>query len=501
MFNKILIANRGEIAVRIMNACRELNMQTVAIFSEADANTLHIRRADDAILVGEAPSADSYLRADRIIDAARQSSCEAIHPGYGFLAENAAFADAVRDAGLIFIGPSADAIARMGSKTEARRLMIDAGVPVVPGYQGEDFALEGEDIAPEAEKIGYPVLVKAAAGGGGKGMRVVHGPDDLSEAIQAAQREASSAFGDGTIFIEKYLPVAHHIEFQILADSFGETVHLFERECSIQRRHQKIIEESPSPLVNDNLRVEMGAAAVAAARVVGYENAGTVEFLVDEDRNFYFLEMNTRLQVEHPVTEMVTGLDLVHLQLHIANGAPLPFVQDDLMQRGHAIECRIYAEDPANDFLPDVGPILLAEPPMMPGVRVDSGVETGDEITPYYDPMLAKLITYGGDRAAAINRMAAALGQYTILGITTNIAFLRDVIGHEAFIAGQTTTAFVDDYFAEWMPEPPSESELDIAAIAARLTSQQSPITGHSSAHESVNDPWNHADGFRMGPR
>jgi acetyl-CoA carboxylase biotin carboxylase subunit len=482
MFNKILIANRGEIAVRIMNACRELNIQTVAIFSEADANALHVRRADEAILIGEAPSADSYLRADRIIDAARSTGCEAIHPGYGFLAENAAFADAVRDAGLTFIGPPADAIARMGSKTEARQLMIEAGVPVVPG-----FALDAED-------IDFPVLVKAAAGGGGKGMRVVIHADDLPSAIETAQREAKSAFGDDTVFLEKYLPSAHHIEYQILADSFGATVHLFERECSIQRRHQKIIEETPSPLLNDDLRAEMGAAAVAAAQAVGYENAGTVEFIVDDAGHFYFLEMNTRLQVEHPITEMVTGLDLVHLQIHIADGQPLPFSQNDLRQRGHAIECRIYAENPAHGFLPDVGPLLLVETPMMPGVRVDSGVETGDDITTYYDPMIAKLIVFGGDRPQAIHRMRAALEQYTILGVATNIAFLRDVIAHEAFFAGQTTTAFIDNHLAEWTPQPPTESELDIAAIAASLLS---PKTGNVTAH----DPWNRTDSFRMGRR
>lgn len=496
MFSKILIANRGEIAVRIMHTCRVLGVRTVAIFSDADASALHVRTADEAYRVGTAPSSDSYLRGEKIIEIAHQSSCQAIHPGYGFLAENADFAEAVQAAGLVFIGPKPPAIRAMGSKTEARRLMQMAGVPIVPGYQGSV-----ENFAREAEKIGYPVLVKAAAGGGGKGMRIVHQPSELQDAIETAQREALNAFGDPALFLEKYLPVSHHIEFQILADSHGNTLHLFERECSIQRRHQKIIEETPSPLLTPDVRARMGEAAVAAARAVHYENAGTIEFIVDEDGHFYFLEMNTRLQVEHPITEMVSGLDLVRLQLQIAAGEPLPFTQAELTQRGHAIECRIYAEDAANDFLPSGGTVLLAQPPQMPNVRVDTGVETGDSISLHYDPMIAKLIAYGASREAAIQQMQAALKQYVILGLTTNLPFLQAVIGHEAFRAGKTTTHFIAEHLPDWSEAQPSELELDLALIATGLVELSGKAAQPTAAvmNADVFSPWDRASGFRIG--
>jgi len=494
MFTKLLIANRGEIAVRIIHTCRAMGIKTVGVYSDADAHALHVRLADEAIHIGAAPSAESYLQGARIIAAALETGCAAVHPGYGFLSENAAFAQAVRAAGLVYIAPPADAIRQMGSKTEARHLMQSAGVPVVPGYQGT-----GGDLATEAERIGYPVLVKAAAGGGGKGMRVVETPADLPEALASARREAANAFGDDTVFLEKYLPIAHHIEFQILADAHGNTVHLFERECSIQRRHQKIVEETPSPLLDDALRAQMGAAAVAAATAVGYQNAGTVEFIVDENRHFYFLEMNTRLQVEHPITEAVTGLDLVELQIRIAAGEKLPFSQADLHQRGHAIECRIYAEDPANDFLPAIGAVLLAQLPNMPGVRVDTGVGSGDVVSIHYDPMIAKLVVYGASREAAIRRMQAALRAYVILGVTTNIPFLAAVMAHPAFWAGETPTDFIPRYLANWQPPTSDTSAMHLALIGTVLGMDSTPTTALTTEAGDRFSPWNRADGFRVG--
>lgn len=500
MFTKILIANRGEIAVRIIQACQTLGIRTVAVYSEADATALHVRKADEAVLIGSAPSSQSYLRGEVIIQVALDSGCQAVHPGYGFLSENAVFADAVRAAGLVFIGPPASAIRRMGSKTEARYLMQQAGVPIVPGFQGSQ-----SDFAAEAQRIGYPVLVKAAAGGGGKGMRVVQHPKELHDAIEAAQREAANAFGDGTLFLEKYLPVSHHIEFQILADSSGHTVHLFERECSIQRRHQKIVEETPSPLLNERLRAEMGAAAVAAAKAVDYQNAGTIEFIVDESGHFYFLEMNTRLQVEHPITEAVTGLDLVAWQIRIAAGERLSFKQSDLTQRGHAIECRIYAEDPANQFLPSIGTILQAYEPQLPRVRLDKGVETGDTIGLHYDPMIAKLIVHGTTRQEAIALMQTALEQYILLGITSNIPFLKAIVGHAVFQAGYTTTHFIEQHLSDWQPAPLDEDTLDWAMLAAAVYELQGPyIAAHTDAMPiapagDLYSPWNQADHFRIG--
>lgn len=475
MFPTILIANRGEIAVRIMRTCAVMGIRTVAVYRAGDE--AHIRTADAAAKI------DSYLNGDAIITAAQSHRAAAIHPGYGFLAENATFAQAVRDAALTFIGPPTDAIAQMGSKTRAREIMQAAGVPIVPGYDADE------------QDIDYPILVKAAAGGGGKGMRIVESAAELDDAIISAKREAQNAFGDATIFLEKYIPNAHHIEFQILADTHGNTLHLFERECSIQRRHQKIIEETPSPLLNDNLRQRMAEAAVAAAQAVDYVNAGTIEFMTDENGNFYFLEMNTRLQVEHPITEMVTGLDLVALQLQIAAGEPIPFSQGDVQQRGHAIECRIYAEDPARDFLPDAGDILLAQMPHLPNVRLDTSIQTGDTIETFYDPMIAKLVTVGHDRLSALQTMQAALEQYIVLGLTTNIPFLLDVMRHPAFIAGETTTRFVDQHFAGWQPELPPE--LIIAAALMDASAMPTP-SGIVADTGDAFSPWNQADGFRL---
>ncbi|MCA0454481.1 MAG: acetyl-CoA carboxylase biotin carboxylase subunit [Chloroflexi bacterium] len=500
---KCLITNRGEIAVRVIRACRELGIKTVAVYSESDANTRHVQLADEAYLLGAAPAAESYLNADKLIAAAHATGCDCVHPGYGFLSENADFATAVVAAGLTWVGPSADSMRAMGSKTAARALMQQAGVPVVPGFQAED----ADDIAfaNAAEQIGYPVLVKAAGGGGGKGMRVVREASELAEALAGARREAAKAFGDSRVFLERYIEHAHHIEIQVLADTHGNTVHLFERECSSQRRHQKIIEESPSPLLDDTTRARMGAAAVAAAQAVGYVNAGTVEFIVTAAGEFYFLEMNTRLQVEHPVTEIVTGLDLVKLQFQIADGEPLPFTQADLHQRGHAIECRLYAEDPANNFLPSVGRLLQFVPPDAPGVRVDAGVQSGDEISIHYDPMIAKLIVYDVDRAAAIQRMQTALAQTVMLGVTTNRDFLQTLLAHPAFAAGEVDTHFVDAHLAELLPA--NQLLPEIALIAAALGDflggkqavQTTPNIGQTDG--DMYSPWNAADTFRLGER
>jgi len=497
VFRKILIANRGEIAVRIMRACQELGIRTVAIYSDADVQAMHVRMADEAVPIGAAAPRESYLRSDRIIAAAQSVGAQAIHPGFGFLSENADFADAVRAAGLISIGPSSDAIRSMGSKTRARAIMQLADVPIVPGYEGGIDADFGE----AAGTIGYPVLVKAAAGGGGKGMRIVRAPKDLEDAIDSAQREAEKAFGDPTIFLEKYVEHAHHVEFQVFGDMHGNVVHLFERDCSTQRRHQKIIEEAPSPLLDGELRQRMGEAAVTAAQAVAYHNAGTIEFIVDpQTLEFYFLEMNTRLQVEHPITEMITGLDLVKLQLKVALSEPLPFAQDQITARGHAVECRVYAEDATNGFLPAVGPVLLAKFPSMPGVRVDTGIETGDEVTIHYDPMIAKIIAYGQDRADAIRKMDAALRNTIILGVTTNVRFLRDVLAHPVLQRGEVTTSFIEREFADW--QPGVSDSADLALIAAALADLQSVREWPTIARNpqtTSHDPWQVSDAFRTG--
>lgn len=496
---KVLIANRGEVAVRIIRACRELGIRTVAVYSEADAKSLAVRMADQAVLIGIAPPSESYLRGDKIVAAALETGCNAVHPGFGFLSENAEFAQAVQQAGLIFIGPSPDAIRAMGLKTTALALAERATVPTVPGYRGGG---SDDDFARAADQIGYPVLVKAAAGGGGKGMRIVRAAAELSTALESARRESLKAFADERVFLEKYIETARHIEFQIFADSHGHTLHLGERDCSVQRRHQKIIEESPSPAMTPALRAEMGSAAVRMAQAVGYVNAGTVEFIVDErDRRFYFLEMNTRLQVEHPVTELVTGLDLVHLQFHVAAGGALPFTQEQITQRGHAIECRVYAEDPANQFLPAIGNLLRVEEPHAPGVRIDSGVVSGDSITIYYDPMIAKVIVYGTDRAQAIRRMLAALSQYVVMGVKTNIPFLRDVLKFPQFVEGNATTGMIEREFGAWQApsNTPPDAALIAAALSDMLTMSAGTKTATSNPDEDAYSPWAKADGFRLG--
>jgi 3-methylcrotonyl-CoA carboxylase alpha subunit len=503
MFTKLLIANRGEIAVRVIRACRELGIASVAVYSEADRHALHVRLADEAVAIGPAPARESYLKVERILDAARQTGAQAIHPGYGFLAENAAFARAAAEAALVFIGPPPGAIAAMGDKAAARSAMQAAGVPVVPGWQGAD---DPATLAQKAGEIGYPVIVKAAAGGGGKGMRVVTEPAGLVEALAAARREALAAFGDERLIVERYVPSAHHVEFQVLADAHGTTLHLFERECSIQRRHQKIIEETPSPLLDDRLRSEMGAAAVAAAAAAGYRNAGTVEFIVDPvTRRFYFLEMNTRLQVEHAITEQVTGLDLVQWQIRIAAGEPLPFRQADLAQRGHAIECRLYAEDAANHFLPATGRLLRFIEPRGPGVRVDTGVTTGDEISLYYDPMIAKLIVHAEDRPAALRKLQAALRETVLLGITTNWQFLQDVLRHPTFQSGEAHTTWVDEEYAGWQA-PQCELPPEVLIAAALSEAQILRPSGRATAAEPAGpasadpySPWGIGNQFRAG--
>ncbi|NDJ62839.1 MAG: acetyl-CoA carboxylase biotin carboxylase subunit [Chloroflexi bacterium] len=464
---KILIANRGEIAVRIIRACRDLGIETVAIYSEADRTSLHVRYADEAILIGPPRPGESYLRIDKILAAAKQSGADAIHPGYGFLSERAEFAQAVMDDGLIFIGPSPHAIATMGDKQTARETVKRAGVPVVPGT---DPGLRDDDILAAAQHIGFPVMVKAAAGGGGKGMRVVYGADDLSESLEMARREAENAFGDGRVYLEKLVEGARHIEFQVLADTHGHTIHLGERECSIQRRHQKLVEEAPSVFLDAELRQRMGETAIQAARSVDYVNAGTIEYLVDKDKNYYFLEMNTRLQVEHPVTELVTGLDLVKEQIRIARGRPMRMTHSVLEPKGWAMECRINAEDPYNNFLPAVGKINTLIMPSGPGVRGDGGVYSGYEITPYYDSMIAKLICWGDDRPEAMLRMRSALSEFTIMGLKHNIPFHLSLLNSFSFIAGKFDTKFVEDRFSMTTYEQdPSEEELETAAIAATL--------------------------------
>lgn len=493
-FASLLIANRGEIAVRIARACRALGIRSVAVYSQADAGALHTRAADEAIQIGPAAASESYLNIERVLAAAKSSRAQAVHPGYGFLAENADFADAVIAAGLVWVGPPPSAMRAMGDKAGARALMLQAGVPVLPGYQGPD---DDAILRKEAAALGYPLLVKAAAGGGGMGQRVVTRAEDLDEAIAAARREAASSFGDSRLILERYLERARHIEFQILGDQHGNLVHLFERECSLQRRRQKIVEESPSPFLDESLRAEMGTAAVAAARAVGYTNAGTVEFLVDPDtRRFYFLEMNTRVQVEHPVTEFVTGLDLVQWQPRIAAGERLAFTQDQLQQRGHAIECRLYAEDPATGFLPQAGRLLRARwPQPSESVRIDSGVEEGDEIGSYYDPLLAKLVVHADTRAGALDQMRAALLETALLGVTTNIDFLQDLLPHPAVERGELDTRFVEREFAWQLPELPVE------VLAAAAMAELGAAAKGDEAEEGSDpySPWVTARGFRLG--
>jgi acetyl-CoA carboxylase biotin carboxylase subunit len=470
MFKKILIANRGEIAVRVIRACHEMGIAAVAVYSEVDRASLHVRKADEAYPIGPAAAKESYLNIEKIIDVAHRSGADAIHPGYGFLSENARFARACAEAGVKFIGPTAAAMDAMGSKTRARQAMDRAGVPFVPGTSR---GLESSEQAREvAARIGYPVMLKAAAGGGGKGMRLVHSPEDLNSALEGARSEAERAFGDSEVYIEKAILNPRHIEMQVLADEHGHTVYLGERECSLQRRHQKVVEEAPSPVVDSAMRRQMGEVAVRVAQAAAYTNAGTVEFLVDQQKNFYFLEMNTRLQVEHPVTELVTGLDLVHLQIHIANGELLPFTQEDLKIRGHAIECRIYAEDPDNNYFPSPGRITLLLAPSGPGIRRDSGMYEGWTVPMDYDPLLAKLIGYGTDRAQAIGRLQRALNEYFVGGIKTNISLFRRILSNEDFKAAKIDTGFLDRLLKEKMQPAdghPDPQAREVAVIAAGM--------------------------------
>ena len=509
MFNKVLIANRGEIAVRVIRACQERGVRTVAVYSDADRTALHVRYADEAYRIGPPPARESYLHIPAIIEVARRSGSEAIHPGYGFLSENEAFAQAVLDAGIAWVGPSPSAIYAMGDKVMARRAMIAAGVPVVPGSDstlGCDTCtgLTDADARRAADEIGYPVMVKASAGGGGKGMRMVTEPAELPRALAAARREAKAAFGDDNVYLEKLITKARHVEIQVLADTFGNCIHLGERECSIQRRHQKLIEEAPSVAVGPELREQMGAIAVRAAQAVGYSNAGTIEFLLDRTGNFYFLEMNTRLQVEHPVTELVTGIDIVKEQLAIAGGRKLRWTQDEITLKGHAIECRISAEDPYNNFLPQAGRVTNLLEPTGPGVRLESGIYAGWEVSLYYDPLLAKLVVWGETRPEAILRMRRALDEYRIGGLHTTIPFHQQVMDSTRFQWGQFDTGFVDGPDGFRLAAAPSRDLGRVAAIAAALAehekAQQAVILGSGCGEDGGQpSPWKLAGRPRRG--
>jgi 3-methylcrotonyl-CoA carboxylase alpha subunit len=492
LFRKVLIANRGEIAVRIARTCRVMGIPTVAVYSEADRGALHTRETDEAVLIGPAEASRSYLDGSALVAAARRTGAEAVHPGYGFLSQNGDFADAAAEAGLVFIGPPGAVHRRMGDKKGARRLMAAAGVPVVPGYDGDDQ--QDATLVAEARRIGWPVILKPSRGGGGKGMRVVAHEADFASTLAASRREARSAFGDDVMVLERFLTRPRHVEVQVLADASGRIVHLGERECSIQRRHQKVVEETPSPALTPALRESLTAAGVAAARAAGHVNAGTVEFLLDAAGTFYFLEMNTRLQVEHPVTEAVTGLDLVRLQVEIAAGRPLSFEKAGVVSRGHALECRLYAEDARRGDLPSPGRILLLAAPGGPGVRFDSGVATGSEVSVHYDPLLAKVVTWGADRGEAIDRMADALAQTTVLGVVTNHERLRAIVDHPAFRSGDLHTGFIDEHLGSPPPAaaPPDEA---LAAMAAALHAAR-PASG---LPEAVADPWTELGSWRLG--
>jgi 3-methylcrotonyl-CoA carboxylase alpha subunit len=497
LFRKVLIANRGEIAVRIARTCRVMDIPTVAVYSQADRGALHTRVCDEAVEIGPAEASSSYLSVERLLDAARRTGASAVHPGYGFLSQNGDFSDAVAAAGLVFIGPPGDVHRRMGDKKGARRLMAGAGVPIVPGYEGDDQS--DATLLAEGERIGWPVLIKPSRGGGGKGMRVVARAADFPGALAASRREARAAFGDDAVVLERFLERSRHVEVQVLADTAGEAIHLGERECSVQRRHQKVVEETPSPALTPPLRTAVCAAGVAAARAAHYRNAGTVEFLLDPQGRFYFLEMNTRLQVEHPVTEAVTGLDLVRLQLEIAAGRPLPLRQDDVLARGHALECRLYAEDPDRDDLPSPGRVLHFVPPEGPGIRVDSGIAAGSEVTVHYDPLLAKLVTWGADREEAVARMAEALARTVVLGVVTNLARLRAIVEHPAFRAGDLHTGFIEEHLRE-LATPNCPPAIALAAAAAALVSGSSNGSGRASA-PAASSPWSELGAWRLGER
>jgi acetyl-CoA carboxylase biotin carboxylase subunit len=491
---RVLIANRGEIAVRLARGCHESGLEAVAVYSDADRGAPHTFATDRAVAIGPAPARESYLNVDALLAAARASGADAVHPGYGFLAESAAFARAVDAAGLTWIGPPADAIATMGDKLVARTTVVKAGVPVVPG--AEVAAGDAAEATRRAAALGYPVIVKAAAGAGGKGMRTVASETELVAALAAAAREAESAFADGRVYLEKLLVRPRHVEVQVLGDRHGTLVHLGERECSIQRRHQKIVEETPCPILTPNLRGEMTAAALAAARSVGYSSAGTVEFLLDAEGRFYFLEMNTRLQVEHPITEWVTGIDLVAAQLRVARGEPLGFGQDDVRPRGHAVEVRLYAEDPAAHFFPSGGPILAYAEPTGPGVRVDSGIMAGGVVPLDYDPMLAKLSAWGPDRATAMTRLTAALRDTVLLGPTTNLAFLIDVLAHPAFGRGDTHTGFLGEHMPTWTPPA---LDATAAAVAAALALGRAAPSRSEAGTARQPTPWDTLGAWRLG--
>ena len=499
LFKKVLVANRGEISVRIIKACQEMGIKTVAIYSDVDKDATHVQIADESINLGDPTPIESYLNIPKIIKIAEGTGSEAIHPGYGFLAENPDFAKSCKDIGIKFIGPDSKVISLMGDKIAAKTTMEKAGLPVIPGYHG--LKQNTDTLIREGKKIGFPLLVKATAGGGGKGMRIVYSEDLLEQSIEGAKRESKSAFGDDSVFLEKYIDKPRHIEFQILADEHDNVIHLFERECSIQRRHQKIIEETPSPVMTLELRKKMGHAAVAAAKAVGYTNAGTVEFMIDKDLNFYFMEMNTRLQVEHPITEATTGIDLAKWQLRIASGEKLTLKQSEIIQRGHAIECRIYAEDPANGFLPSTGTISKVDPPKGPNIRDDSGIFSGIKITPYYDPLLSKLVVYAENREECLNKMKWALSHYVVLGVTTNISFLSEVLKHDEFRKGNISTHFIDDYFKDWTITKdglPIDAIISLAVYDSIHTKREEIVRYKEADPHS---PWKHFGRWRVGGR
>ncbi len=499
LLKKILVANRGEIAVRVLRACRTLGIPTVSVYSTADKDAVHTLMGDERYEIGPPPPLESYLNIDKIIDVAKKAGADAIHPGYGFLAENPKLAQACHDNGIVFIGPSPDAIRLMGNKVESRQKMLNAGVPLIPGMEGAGGAIE--EFRKVAEQAGYPVLIKAAAGGGGKGMRVVNQPEELEGAVEGARREAKNAFGDETVYLEKYIVDPRHIEFQVLADTHGNTIHLFERECSIQRRHQKIIEETPSVAVTPEIRKKMGEAAVAVTKAANYINAGTVEFLLDKSGGFYFLEMNTRIQVEHPVTEEVAGVDLVAEQIRIASGYPMSQACLNAEQRGHAIEVRIYAEDAANNFMPSIGTLHYYREPTGPGIRVDSGVTRGTTVTVDYDPIMAKLIAWGPDRDIARARVIKALEEYKILGLRHSIKYLADIIAHEKFASGETYTNFIPRYFADWDEGAEANLPAALAAAAIANANGKPKIIGGSSGARVDYNPWLTLGNWRMGEK
>ena len=498
MFDAVLIANRGEIACRIIRTLKRLGIRAIAVYSDADRDALHVAEADQSIRIGPAPATESYLRVDAILDVARRTGAQAIHPGYGFFAENAAFARACRDAGLIFVGPSPEAIEAMGAKDRAKAAAAAAELPILPGHHGgpQDDA----SLLAAARELGFPVLLKAVAGGGGKGMRVVARPDDFAAALEGARREAQAAFGDDHMLLERYLEAPRHIEVQVFGDHHGQIVHLFERDCSVQRRHQKVIEEAPAPGLSEEQREALGAAAVRLARAIGYAGAGTIEFLMDGSGAFYFMEMNTRLQVEHPVTEMITGLDLVEWQLRVAAGERLPLTQEQIAHSGHAIEARLYAEDPERGFLPSTGPLAhLRLPTPGDAIRVETGVRAGDRVSPFYDPMIAKIVVWGPDRAAALRRLRTALADTEVVGPATNLDFLTRAVHHEAFAAGGVATAFVADHAADLLAAaPPPDDEVLAVAALWLLCRQRQHAAALAAASADPHSPWHRIDGWRL---